>query len=50
LTQDGAKHFPIDQQVEIRQEVVDLVDFSELLLEIEKAVLDFVFGHEMRVE
>jgi hypothetical protein len=41
----GAEYFPIDQRVEFRQEVVELVDFIELRFEIEEAELSFVFTH-----
>ena len=40
-----AKEFPVDDGIEFRQEVVDLVDFIELFFEVKEAELSFVFAH-----
>lgn len=41
-----AKDFEVDDGLEFRQKVVDLVDFVELVFQVEESELSFVFGHE----
>jgi hypothetical protein len=39
-----AKDFPVDNAIEFGKEVVELVDFIELCVEVEEAELSFVFA------
>jgi hypothetical protein len=48
FVEGGSKDFPVDEGVEFRQEIVELVDFIKLFFEVEESELSFGFGHERK--
>ena len=45
FAEDGSKQFPVDEGVEVRQKVVEFVDFCQLLFQIKEAVLSGACAH-----
>ena len=50
LVEAIAKNLPIHQRIELRKEVVDLINFVKLVFDVEKRILTSVFAHDRTPE